>query len=412
MTPKEKVRIIGVGCLTAAGTTLGQSIRSLDDGGPSPIPPTLFQADKPHPVFQCDLEKAIADTALLAPENELHQRCLTHMLSCNRTTQLAVLATLQAFVSSSMDLRSISSLRVGTCIGTSVGASLDFFNHYTALRQETGANLGEINRYMQSNPAEAVARFLNTRGPLLSITNACSSGTDALGIAQAWLESDLCDMAIAGGADALAQITYLGFQSLKITSEAPCKPFDAKRNGLNLGEGAAIFLVTRTTPSHSAPYGYITGYGTCTDAHHLTAPHPKAIGLNMALTMALTQAGLTKEAMGFINAHGTATPTNDVTEAAFLKNHFRETPFLSTKGATGHTLGAAGAIEAAFTLAHLNRGRIPASPAFTEEDPACAIAPVQKAVTITAQYALSQSLAFGGNNSILILERGTHESLC
>lgn len=408
-----KNHITGIGCISAAGTTLLACMHNIDAGNVVPAYPLNFQVSKQQPVFQCDLEQVARDTfaPLSAPTTFQSHRIPLNEL--NRTAQLAYFATLQALAQARLGREELQSLRVGVCIGTSVGNSLAFFDSYAALRQGALEDTQEIHRYMASNPAEVIARIFDTRGPILSIANACSSGSDALGIAKQWLDNDQCDLVIAGGADALAKTTYLGFQSLKITSDAPCKPFDANRNGLNLGEGAAIFILEGNTKRSPVipSLGAIVGYGTCTDAHHLTAPHSDAVGLNAALKMALYQTGLAKECIAFINAHGTATPTNDATEGRFIKSHFPTTPFLSTKGSTGHTLGAAGAIEAALTLAHLNRLLIPASPAFTLEDPAIGISPVQKPTKITQDYAISQSLAFGGNNSLLILKRGDHESL-
>jgi 3-oxoacyl-[acyl-carrier-protein] synthase-1/3-oxoacyl-[acyl-carrier-protein] synthase II len=152
--------------------------------------------------------------------------------------------------------------------------------------------------------------------------------------------------------------------------------------------------------------GYVRGYGTATDAHHLTAPHPEARGLRKALSDSLAQAGADGRAVAFINAHGTATPTNDAAEGAFFRRLFPLTPFIATKGCTGHTLGAAGAVEAVFTLAHLAGGRLPASPGFAEPDPDIGVAPVRTPTNLDGELALSQSLAFGGNNSILLLGKG------
>jgi 3-oxoacyl-(acyl-carrier-protein) synthase len=152
--------------------------------------------------------------------------------------------------------------------------------------------------------------------------------------------------------------------------------------------------------------GYVLGYGTCADAHHLTAPHPEAVGLRIAASRALEQAGRKPEQVAFINAHGTATLSNDAAEGYFFRLVFPQTPFLSTKGCTGHTLGAAGAMESIFTLAHLERGLLPASPGFRSQDPLIGLSPVSAPLAVKGNAAISQSLAFGGNNSVLVLGRG------
>ena len=160
-------------------------------------------------------------------------------------------------------------------------------------------------------------------------------------------------------------MTYLGFGSLKLLSPELCRPFDNSRAGLNLGEGAAVLVLESDARAEDRKcVGRVLGYGTATDAYHLTAPHPESRGLYRALEQALAQASATGRDIAFINAHGTATPTNDLAEARFFRTAFPETPFVATKGGTGHTLGAAGAVEAVFTVKHLERGLLPASIGF------------------------------------------------
>jgi 3-oxoacyl-(acyl-carrier-protein) synthase len=242
-----------------------------------------------------------------------------------------------------------------------------------------------------------------------TVTNACSSGADALGLGAAWIRSGICDAVLAGGADALSPISYAGFSALRLPSPDPCRPFDARRSGLTLGEGAG-FLVLESESSRRArkvsARAFLAGYGTCTDAYHLTAPHPEGRGLLLAVRQAFAQARASWKDIAFINAHGTATETNDAAEGAFFRRCCPSIPFVATKGLTGHTLGAAGAMEAIFTLEHLKAGEIPPSPRFSEADPAIGTAPVSRSTPVRGRMALSQSLAFGGNNSVLIIARG------
>jgi 3-oxoacyl-[acyl-carrier-protein] synthase-1/3-oxoacyl-[acyl-carrier-protein] synthase II len=255
-----------------------------------------------------------------------------------------------------------------------------------------------------------IAREFSTDGPLQTVVNACSAGGDAIGVGAAWIRLGLCDMVIAGGADELYQVTYSGFKSLLIYDEAPCKPFDAERKGLNLGEGAAIFMLMSEAICKRAPRkprGYVWGYGSATDAFHPTKTRPDALGLKMAIDEAMKTAGRSPAQIAFVNAHGTGTWDNDLIESRVLNEMFPGTPFLSTKGYTGHTLGASGAIEAAFTIASLEAGRIPASIGFTTPDPELAPAcPVRENTPVGGRIALSQTLAFGGNNAVLILGIG------
>lgn len=394
MKKNTAVHIIGAEALCSAGGTLARCIETMLTGSTRPTSPTLFDNDLPqdYPVFSVnDADLTTTDPGLSRTAHFL----LSAMSRIMRDT----------------DLRDtpLDRHRVGTCIGTSVGASLNFHNFYQEWKDGAQPDMAPIHRYLRSNPAEIIAENGGYSGPCLTVTNACTSGADAIGIGASWISNGMCDMVIAGGADELCMISYTGFARLMITSAEPCRPFDKKRTGLNLGEGTGLLILAseRLLDTLSFPsLGRVIGYGTCGDSHHLTAPHPEARGLRTAIDDALAQAGLTEGDIGFINVHGTGTPTNDPVEGAVLNDRFPDTPFSATKGFTGHTLGAAGAIEAAFTLACLNRGELPPSQGFETVDPEIGRSPTMDRTPIQAKYAISQSLAFGGNNSVLILQRG------
>ena len=410
ITPAAPAAVTGLGCITAAGRCVAENLATLETGRRAPLPPTLFTPEQMYPVFASGLPDVAetADAAAPAQYEFLRAR--------SRTVRLAAQAALEALADAGFAAARPESLAgrvVGVCLGTSVGTALDMYDFYQARRAGTTAALDEVHTYLRSNPALALARMLGLRGPVLTVTNACSSGADAIGIAAQWIRSGQCDMALCGGADALNCITYQGFASLRLLSPEPCRPFDKNRKGLNLGEGAGMMvlesaasLANPANPASRQPLGHVRGYGTCTDAHHLTAPHPEALGLSKALEQALRQAGAGPEDVALVNAHGTATPTNDAAEALFLRTHFPGTPCLSTKGCTGHTLGAAGAVEAVFALSHLRQGRVPACPGFAEPDPDIGFVPVTAPTPLRGTLALSQSLAFGGNNSILLFSKG------
>lgn len=394
------VAVTGMGCITAAGNTVAANIAGLDAGTRSPAPPSLFRTEGAHPVFMSGLPEA--DDAAFAALPDFRG-----LARCSRTVRLAAYAALEALEDAGLAPEALSTLRVGVCIGTSVGTSLDFFDFYGDQRAGTDAPLDEIHRYLASNPALALARLLRLNGPVQCVANACSSGADAIGVAAGWVRGGLCDIALCGGTDALSRVTYLGFGSLRLTASDACKPFDANRSGLNLGEGAGVLVLESSARAgNRSPRGTVMGYGTATDAHHLTAPHPDARGLVLALGQALAQGGAGSADIAFINAHGTATLTNDAAEGKFFRDRFPGTPFIATKGCTGHTLGAAGAVEAVFTLAHLARGLLPASPGFAVPDAALGVSPVSMPTVFSGSMALSQSLAFGGNNSVLLLGKG------
>lgn len=391
---KPGINIIGAGAICAAGPTLDACMESMLAGEGAPAEPTRFASEQavPYPVF------------------EVPDEYLTHIdPTVTRTTHLLMTALEETFATASITPEAFESLRVGVCIGTSVGASLNFLDFYRNWKGGELPNLDPIYRYLDSNPAEAVADYFDLDGPCQTVVNACTSGADAIGIAAGWIRHGLCDMVIAGGADELSEISYNGFARLMITSPEHCRPFDVDRKGLNLGEGAGVLLLASDETSSllsAHALGKVVGYGTFGDAHHLTAPHPEARGLKLALESALTNARVSPDDIDFINVHGTGTAANDPVEGLVLKDIFPSTPFSATKGFTGHTLGAAGAIEAAFTLACMERKELPPSLGFHQIDSAIGRTPVAQRTELASRYGLSQSLAFGGNNSVLILERG------
>jgi 3-oxoacyl-[acyl-carrier-protein] synthase-1/3-oxoacyl-[acyl-carrier-protein] synthase II len=297
-------------------------------------------------------------------------------------------------------------LKVGVCIGTTVGSAMNNEEFYAEFRSGADPAMAPINRYLRSNPAAAIARHYQLDGPCQTVVNACASGTDAIGLGAAWIRAGRCDIVLAGGADELCRVTYNGFAALMIADSEPVKPFDGRRKGLNLGEGAGILVLESDqllARRNKTPRGYLLGYGSATDAYHLTAPDPDGAGLRRALTEAMQSAGVTPAQLAFVNAHGTGTPDNDKVESQVIADIFPRIPFVSTKSYTGHCLGAAGAIEAALTLICLEQQKIPANAGFAVPDPQLPIQPVAQLTPISGTIALSESLAFGGNNSAVII---------
>jgi len=301
----------------------------------------------------------------------------------------------------------ISRHRVGVCLGTTVGPQLNDMQFYRAYRSSQAAPMEPVDRFLKGNIAEVVARTFKLRGPCSTVVNACSSSADAIGVAMSWLKNGVCDVALAGGSDELNLVPYCGFASLGIVSKSFCSPFDRDRTGLNLGEGAGIFVLETepiARPRGKAAGLFCSGYGSASDAYHMTAPRPDGTGLEAALRKALAEAAVAPAEVGFVNAHGTSTPDNDRVEGAVLARVFGPAiKFLSTKGYTGHTLGAAGAVEAVFTAAALRAGWIPASAGFVTKDDEIPIAPVKEKTPIQERVAVSTSLAFGGSNAALVI---------
>jgi 3-oxoacyl-[acyl-carrier-protein] synthase-1/3-oxoacyl-[acyl-carrier-protein] synthase II len=322
---------------------------------------------------------------------------------------LALQAAREALNQAELEKDFLRTLKAGVCLGTTVGSAMNNEAFYQAFKQGLEPDMSPIHRFLKSNPAACLAREYGLDGPCQTVVNACSSGTDAIGLAASWIESGYCDLVLAGGSDELSHVTYNGFISLMISDDAPCRPFDRERKGLNLGEGAAVMVLesekTRQGRRKKAK-AFILGYGAACDAHHLTAPHPEGNGLKQAIREALQVSGTTAEDLSFINAHGTGTRDNDRVETLVLQEYLAGVPFLSTKGFTGHTLGAAGAIEAVFTAACLETGQIPESAGFIVDDPELPCSPVKEATTVKGKAALSQSLAFGGHNAVIVIGQG------
>ena len=250
-------------------------------------------------------------------------------------------------------------------------------------------------------PAHAVARALGLGGPRLTVSNACSSGVAAIGIALDWLDEGRVDAALVLGVDALCRLTAYGFGSLGLVSERPCRPFDRARDGISLGDGAAALLLERAGERPEAtPLAYVRGYGNAQDAWHMTAPHPEAAGLQAAIEAALGD--LDASEVGYVNAHGTGTKLNDASEGALYQRMLPGAAVSSTKGATGHTLGAAGTLEALITVVALHRGVLPPNAGL--DDPELELDLVREARPASVRHALSVSAAFGGNCTAVRLE--------
>lgn len=393
MNGPPRVAIIGIGCICAPGRNLRECMDTLFAGGIKPLPPRGFHHGHSisYPVFEV-AEDWIAPGSGTA--------------GTSRTNRLVLAASIEAMNNAELDREILRSPRVGVCVGTTVGSAMNDEVFYRRYSEGEQPDMAPITGFLNGNPAGAVARQFGLAGPCQTIVNACSSGTDAIGVGALWIRSGLCDIVLAGGADELCHVSYNGFVSLMITDSSFCRPFDLHRRGLNLGEGAAMLVLQAAPLRHGAarrPRAFVLGYGASCDAHHLTAPHPDGQGLRRAIGEALRTSGVSPHDISFVNAHGTGTKDNDRVESIVLSDMLPEVPFLSTKGCTGHTLGAAGAIEAAFTVACLEEGRIPQSIGFESPDPDLPASPVRCTTTLRGTVALSESLAFGGHNAALVL---------
>jgi 3-oxoacyl-[acyl-carrier-protein] synthase-1/3-oxoacyl-[acyl-carrier-protein] synthase II len=262
-----------------------------------------------------------------------------------------------------------------------------------------------MQAFIESSPSGLVNRELRLRGPHQQVTTACSSGSVAIAQAAAWVRGGVCDAAIAGGAERLTRLCYAGFASLMIADSQPCRPFDRTRAGLNLGEGAGFILIERASSAHARKariLGWLLGDGNSCDAFNLAQPNPQGDGLRRAIAESLRLSGIAADDLGFINAHGTGTLDNDRVEARAFGSMLPGVPFFSTKALTGHTLGAAGGIEAVLTLICLEAGQVPASAGYSEPCPDCGCSPTSTPQPIRKPYAMSTSVGYGGSNVALV----------
>lgn len=299
--------------------------------------------------------------------------------------------------------------RFGCIIGTTGDVQFADRSFYEAMRQGTQPP-DSIRHFVQDTVAERLIREYDPAGMALTISNTCVSGADAVVTAAHWIKEDLCDIVAVVGVDLVTLMTLAGFYTLSAASTELCRPFDRNRDGMTVGEGIGCVILQSESSlkrNRQTPFFRLRGWGSANDAYHMTAPHPEGIGLELAIRRALETAELPFSSLAFINAHGTGTPANDACEATTFARLNDHAPFLyfSTKGLTGHTLGASGVIELIFTMICLQEQKIPAGIGCTEPDPAFPVPPVLQETMISAGTAMSTSLAFGGCNTALIVEQ-------
>ena len=296
--------------------------------------------------------------------------------------------------------------RVGVFLGTSTAGILQTELAYRRREPETGALPDDFHYRTTHNSfslAEFTRDYFGLEGMAMAISTACSSSAKVFAAAARQLELGSIDAAIVGGVDTLCLTTLYGFASLQLTSAQPCRPYDAARNGISVGEGAAFALLERC--DQPAPGSVLLlGTGESSDAYHMSSPHPEGLGAKMAMEAALRSAGLKAGDIDYINLHGTSTPANDAAEGKAVAALFdKRVPCSSTKGATGHTLGAAGAVEAVICALALRHGFLPGSPGTENVDPAIPVDYLLKSRDGKVSRALTNSFGFGGSNCSLIL---------
>ena len=348
-----------------------------------PLPLGLYQGDLP---------------SVPLPDKKWHSR--------NNQFALAALNQIGTEVASSIDR--YGALRIAVIIGTSTSGIAE---SESAVRQwvRTGVVPSQYDYSLQEMGATAqfIAEVLGIKGPVYGISTACSSGAKALAAARRLIQAGICDAVIAGGVDTLCQLTVSGFSSLEAVSDSRSNPFSKNRKGINIGEGAALFLVTAESQGVE-----LNGAGEGSDAYHISAPEPSGAGAVRCMTRALIDGGVLAADVGYVNLHGTATALNDKMESQAVQEVFGlDTLCSSTKPFTGHTLGAAGAIEAGIcwlTLSASDSQLLPVHVWDGERDPELAplnlVSPDSR-LEMPLRYVLSNTFAFGGNNISLLMGR-------
>jgi 3-oxoacyl-[acyl-carrier-protein] synthase-1 len=366
--------------------------------------------EKRSGLAHCDFEDAKLDTWVgrVAGLESARVRPDFGAYDCrnNRLAQLAL--ELDEFAGAVAAARErYGAARVGVFVGTSTSGILETELAYRRRDPRTGA-LPPDFRYAETHNTyslgDFVRRYLGLEGPAFVVSQACSSTAKVFGNAARMIAAGVCDAAVVGGVDSLCLTTLCGFNSLELTSRGPCRPFDAERDGISIGEGAGFALLERRNGRSNQAAALLLGIGESSDAHHMSTPHPEGLGAKLAMQHALDSAGLAPADIDYINLHGTASRSNDASEDRAVTSLFNgTTPCSSTKGATGHLLGAAGITEAIISALAIEHDLMPGSANTRSIDPDLKSAYLLANREARVDRVLSNSFGFGGSNCSLVL---------
>lgn len=398
-----RVVITGAGIVTALGLGWKPNAEGFRAGRRAFRPVTHFDVSRQR-------VKTAAEVDL--PENfpvtRLNRKQLARL---DRAGKMLLLAAIEAWQQAGWDAAD----NLPLVLGTTAGGMLLGEAYYRQALHHPSQKRQQATRAVHYQPqvqARMVSDALGCSGPITVISNACASGANAIGHAFDLIRSGQTELAVAGGYDALGELVFSGFDSLQALSPTFCRPFDAHRDGLALGEGAAILnleTLDRARRRGAEILGEVIGYGTAIDQHHLTQPHPQGSTTLTVMKQACANAGVTPEEIDYINAHGTGTPLNDSSEALAISEwagpRAATLPVSSTKASIGHLLGGAGAVEAVVSLMTLREQWLPPEIEFKTPDPACKFPIVQKPQDARVNMVLSNSFGFGGVNAALIFRR-------
>ncbi|MGI8432496.1 MAG: beta-ketoacyl-[acyl-carrier-protein] synthase family protein [Chthoniobacterales bacterium] len=400
--PRHRVAIVGAGIVSPLGRGLEATLAALRSARDCVTPVTRFSVAQTRCQTAGQVPDEWLEDALPADTRKA--------LRLHRVSRMMIVALREVRAQAPDFLPELA------VVGTTSGGMSFGEQYYRALQQGDAhaRNLPSwIANYPPQKPAVDALEACGLAAPCQVIANACASGTNALGHAFECIRAGRYERILAGGYDALSELVFVGFDSLQASTPDKCRPFDGARSGLVLGEGAALLALENyaTAKARGAEIlAEITGYGISTDNHHLTQPHPSGIGPRLAMERALASSGRAPGEVDYVNAHGTATPFNDAAEGRAIVELLGRVPVSSTKGMMGHSLGAAGAIEAVFTLLALRDGFLPANINFRAPDADLALDIVANEPRGGAPHvALSNSFGFGGTNATVVLESADAE---
>lgn len=403
--PAEPPRVVvtGSGIVSALGIGWKSNAEGFRAGRMTARPVTLFDVSRQR-------VKVAAEVDLPQAMN-VGQLTTRQAARLDRGAKLLLLAAHEAWGQSGWQ----SADDLPFVLGTTAGGMNLGEEYYHQAVETPGKHTCQPTRalhYQAQTQARSVSEALGFCGPVRIVSNACASGSDSVGLAWQMIRHGHAERILAGGYDAHSQMVYAGFDSLQVLSPTLCRPFDAGRNGLLLGEGAGVLALESLPHARRRGafiLGEIIGYGSTIDRHHLTQPHPQGDGALAAMNLACKSARIDPAEVDYINAHGTGTPLNDAAEAAAI-NRWAGTraarlPVSSTKASIGHLLGAAGAAEAVVCLMTLREQWLPPEIAVETADPACNFPVVRQPQGATLNVVLSNSFGFGGINATLIFRR-------
>ncbi|WP_245946639.1 beta-ketoacyl-[acyl-carrier-protein] synthase family protein [Paenibacillus cellulosilyticus] len=390
MKLSEPIVITGVGAITPVGTTVASTWDALLQGDCAARTIRTFDSSGHSCKFGCEVDDV--DHLSLMP------------VPGGRATRLLIPAVEDALYASGLYFGQSEgkARRYGICVGTTMGEITPLEELMAGQQPKSIGGPGVI--------AENVADYFDLAGPKWTITNACAAGNMAIARAVDELAAGRVDMMVAAGVDAMSWVAFTGFASLRAMTPDLCRPFDAERRGLMLGEGAGALVLERESDAlrrGAKPLAYLLGYGLSSDAHHITQPDPKAAGSIRAMETAIEMAGIHKEQIGYVSAHGTGTPANDRMESVALQHVFGDEIVTSSiKGHIGHTLGAASAIEAVVCVKALVSGLLPPTINMRRQDPACSVRVIaNEPLAMRTDYIMSNAYAFGGINTSIVIGR-------